>query len=296
MFAEINQWVWVEVPPHELGPDFDEVVKRKVRSMYEGKVVDGNYYIAVDLNSVALLDRPIVQDGTCQILCRTRFVSVVFRAFRDETMYVRVGKIHKVGVLADFGPMKIFLSAASLNGWKFVGADSTSRDRFEREEGGGVEISENTMLLVQLQGVRQELEGDFKFHAVATIDGPDLGPVIPPGKFKEDMLSGNLDFSAIPLDGEENRADFDDDYNDGHTGHPHTESAMDGFTRSQGTTGNNSKHTLTHQQMTQQSLNAVNTPGLAGTAGVSGLESTGLYGDDLPENQGDDEFNDLFMA
>ena len=41
MYAEINQWAWVELPPSELGANFDEVLKRKVRQMFEGKVIDG---------------------------------------------------------------------------------------------------------------------------------------------------------------------------------------------------------------------------------------------------------------
>ncbi|CAD7952593.1 unnamed protein product [Amoebophrya sp. A120] len=174
MFGEMQQWKWVEIPPEDLGPNFLFSLRERVVKLYENKidVDDGHYCIAVDTESVRLLENPVVQDGTCLALARVAFSSICCRPFKDEVVYCRATKLHEVGILSDFGPVRIFISSQQMKKYKFEPATR----KFIHEEDQS-EIAENSLLCCRLVGVRTE-ESDFiKFHALATIDEMDLGPV-----------------------------------------------------------------------------------------------------------------------
>ena len=61
MYAEIVQKTLLMIPPEELGPNFEEHVKLELRRRYEGRLIEGTFYICVDQKSINILDRPEIQ-------------------------------------------------------------------------------------------------------------------------------------------------------------------------------------------------------------------------------------------
>ncbi|CAD7962372.1 unnamed protein product [Amoebophrya sp. A25] len=177
MYSELTQWVYLEMEPADLGPDFSSILREKIRTKYEGKLVDGNYYLAVDQSGVEMLSQPAVQDGTCLAIVKVKFPSIVYRPFKNEVIYTKVSKVHKVGLMAHCGPLRVFVPATSMEGdWKFVEGDSTQGDRFVGVH-DGFSLTTGKLVCCRIQGVRAEESGEHKFHALATITEEDLGPI-----------------------------------------------------------------------------------------------------------------------
>ena len=48
---------------------------------------------------------------------------------------------------------------------------------FVSNDHDGFELTKGQLVCARIQGVRAEEQGDFKFHALATISDDDLGPI-----------------------------------------------------------------------------------------------------------------------
>mmetsp|Transcript_18894 Transcript_18894/g.47210 ORF Transcript_18894/g.47210 Transcript_18894/m.47210 type:complete len:331 (-) Transcript_18894:229-1221(-) len=177
MYGELKQWTHVQVPPEDLGPSFKNLLREHVRARFENKFShDGDYCVAVDEQSVELLENPVVQDGTCLNLCKVEFNSIVCRPFVGETVYVRIHKLHEVGVIADSGPVRIFVSTVQMPHWKYFSATTHTSERYVHDHDGG-EMRTGTYICVKFIGVRKQESNEHKFHCLGTMNGPDLGPI-----------------------------------------------------------------------------------------------------------------------
>lgn len=131
------------------------------------------------------MDKPVIQDGTCKILCKVQYLALMFRPFKDQVVYAAVSALSRVGIMCEFGPMKIFLSASGNRAWHYregreggqTEAGLTRPERYVYELNEDIEILPRSLLCLRISGIRQDEKDGHVFHALGTINDDGLGIV-----------------------------------------------------------------------------------------------------------------------
>jgi len=91
-----------------------EEICDKILMDYEMKHINGDYSWMVDESTIKMVDKPVIQDGTGKIMFKVEFTSIIFRPFKNEVVSAEVTRVGKVGLILDYWPCRIFISASNL--------------------------------------------------------------------------------------------------------------------------------------------------------------------------------------
>ncbi|VDN98591.1 unnamed protein product, partial [Rodentolepis nana] len=167
--------------PKYFGPNLIQTVKAKLFSDIEGTCTGNHGFIVAVTN--------IEHIGAGKLLPNRGFVqypivyrAVVFRPFKGEVIDAVVTQVNKVGVIAEAGPLNIFISKYSIpNNVKFEGAEPNENSN--EDEGEEDEVSPSITQVIQLEdrirvriiGLRVDSSAIF---AVGTLMDDYLGPTV----------------------------------------------------------------------------------------------------------------------
>mmetsp|Transcript_59632 Transcript_59632/g.108704 ORF Transcript_59632/g.108704 Transcript_59632/m.108704 type:complete len:178 (-) Transcript_59632:14-547(-) len=175
MFYIMENFIYLQVRPEFLGPQYVEHIHYLLKQKVEGTVVENTGLVLAVENSVAM-DSGKLQEGTGLILVPMRYTAFCIQIFKNEVVDCEVVEVNKLGFFAELGPVRIFVSKSSMpKGWKYTEQDLHAMGPAYVSEKGDQSIRLEAAVRVRLIATRMEAE---RMLAVGTIDGEYLGPRI----------------------------------------------------------------------------------------------------------------------
>ncbi|KEP66875.1 UNVERIFIED_CONTAM: DNA-directed RNA polymerase II RPB7 [Hammondia hammondi] len=169
MFFVVEQWHNVALRPAQLGRRYTQYVETLLRQQVEGKCLHNLGYIICVIRIVHM-EAGRVQDGTGMVIVAARYQAIAFKPFKDEVLDAVITDVNKLGLFAQCGPLKVFVSRASLPP-SFVYQDDSAVGCMTD---GEVELRVDSDIRLRLLGVRYD---SMNLFAIATINESYLGPI-----------------------------------------------------------------------------------------------------------------------
>ncbi|KAL8433066.1 hypothetical protein Efla_006265 [Eimeria flavescens] len=172
MFFVVERWESVALRPAQLGPEYLSCVEALLRQQVEGKCLQSVGYVVCVIRVLQNMPGRI-QDSTGFVVVAAKYQAIVFKPFKEEVLDAVITDVNKLGLFAQCGPLKVFVSRASL-------ASSYTFQAMQEEEAvpsfsdGAVALRTGGEIRLKLLGVRFDASQIF---AVATINADYLGPV-----------------------------------------------------------------------------------------------------------------------
>ncbi|KAL8275045.1 hypothetical protein Esti_001101 [Eimeria stiedai] len=169
MFFVVERWESVALRPAQLGPEYLSCIEALLRQQVEGKCLQSVGYVVCVIRVLQNMPGRI-QDSTGFVVVAAKYQAIVFKPFKEEVLDAVVTDVNKLGLFAQCGPLKVFVSRASL----------PSSYTFQEEEAvpsfsdGSVALRTGGEIRLKLLGVRFDASQIF---AVATINADYLGPI-----------------------------------------------------------------------------------------------------------------------
>lgn len=109
MFETVHRSLSVLVYPHELSPDIEDIIQKKIKDL-EGKHFRDDYTIITKMKSIHSLSNTFIDPdtGVCEFLVHVTCEQ--YRLSPHEHLSLCVSRQNKMGVYFDYGPFELFLS------------------------------------------------------------------------------------------------------------------------------------------------------------------------------------------
>lgn len=169
MFFVLEQWHNVVLRPAQLGPRYRACIETLLRQQVEGKCLHSLGYIICVIRIVHV-EPGRVQEGTGMVVVAAKYQAIAFKPFKDEVLDAVVTDVNKLGLFAQCGPLKVFVSRASLPS-SFVYQDDSAMGCMTD---GECELRVDSDIRLRLLGVRYD---SMNLFAIATINDSYLGPI-----------------------------------------------------------------------------------------------------------------------
>ncbi|OEH73722.1 DNA-directed RNA polymerase II subunit [Cyclospora cayetanensis] len=171
MFFVIERWESVALRPAQLGPQYLASVEALLRQQVEGKCLQSVGYVVCVIRVLQNLPGRI-QDSTGLVVVAAKYQAIVFKPFKEEVLDAVITDVNKLGLFAQCGPLKVFVSRASLPASYTFQED----DAMPSFSDGSLALRTGGEIRLKLLGVRFEASQIF---AVATTNADYLGPLEP---------------------------------------------------------------------------------------------------------------------
>jgi len=157
MFFLVDRTDRVSVPPHQFGRNLRREVEETLRIKVEGKCT-GKYGFTIIVTNVEEMSKGQLDEDSGFAHFDVRYVSLVFRPFKNEILLAKVHTITNNGFFASAGPLDIFVSQYGIPAdLKFDPAGSNGQPMLISEE-EDVRIEIGTEVRIKIIGIRMATE------------------------------------------------------------------------------------------------------------------------------------------
>ncbi|PHJ20044.1 dna-directed rna polymerase ii [Cystoisospora suis] len=169
MYYVVEQWQSVALRPAQVGRRYRQCVETLLRQQVEGKCIHDIGYVICVIRIIHM-EAGRVQEGTGMVIVSCRYQGIAFKPSKDEVLDAVITDVNKLGLFAQCGPLKVFVSRASLPP-SFVYQDDSAVGCMTD---GECELRVDSDIRLRLLGVRYD---SMNLFAIATINESYLGPI-----------------------------------------------------------------------------------------------------------------------
>eukprot|EP01083_Nonionella_stella_P011016 31315_1 len=171
MFFLMEREDKVPLHPKYFGPDAVKRILDELKKKVEGKAT-GRFGFTILVTKIQGMSPGHLDDTTGFAHYTVRYLSVVFRPFRNEVLFAEVSMVNQNGFFAQAGPLQIFVSKLLMpSDYRYDSQDSMPN---YVSEDGEVRVGSGSMVRVRIVGIRLATDD---ISVIGTIKEDYLGPV-----------------------------------------------------------------------------------------------------------------------
>eukprot|EP00823_Brevimastigomonas_motovehiculus_P002960 TRINITY_DN1778_c2_g1_i1.p1 TRINITY_DN1778_c2_g1~~TRINITY_DN1778_c2_g1_i1.p1 ORF type:complete len:177 (+),score=24.24 TRINITY_DN1778_c2_g1_i1:69-599(+) len=174
MFFHILRTETVQLHPQYFGKNFEEKVQIELKHKVEGKC-SGRYGYTIAVTKIFPIGKGRLHEDSGYAHFDVKFMSLVFRPFKNEVLPARVSAVNTSGFFCDAGPLSIFVSKLLMpDEYKFDSSKDGLPIYYTRtEDNEEIRIEKDSLVRVKIIGLRLT---SSEIVTIGTIKEDYLGP------------------------------------------------------------------------------------------------------------------------